>query len=213
MNSDRIYSVVTPMLRGLVKGRMGADRRRHFEAVPVPKGRVLFLGDSITEGGLWGDLFPELPTTNRGIGGEATYDLLERVDAAINDPLAVSLMIGTNDLHGPRALRETGQIVERAGEIVRRIRAGAPQALILVNSVLPAPRSSLRRSARSTWATARSRTGTTRRTSTSGPCSPTSPASSKQGLARGQPPPRAGRLPGLGRDPPLLPHQRSAQVM
>ena len=137
MNSDRIYSVVTPMLHGLVKGRMGANRRRHFEAVPVPKGRVLFLGDSITEGGLWGDLFPELPTTNRGIGGEATYDLLERVDAAINDPIAVSLMIGTNDLHGPRAQRETGQIVERAGEIVRRIRAAAPQALILVNSVLP----------------------------------------------------------------------------
>lgn len=137
MNSDRVYSVVIPLIRRMVKGRMGATRRRYFEAVPVPKGRVLFLGDSITEGGLWSDLFPELPTTNRGIGGEATYDLLERVDAAMNDPLAVSLLIGTNDLHGPRALRGTGQIVERTDEIVRRIRAAAPDALVLLNSLLP----------------------------------------------------------------------------
>jgi lysophospholipase L1-like esterase len=137
MNSDRIYSLLTPMMRRLVKDRMGATRRRHFEAVPVPKGRVLFLGDSITEGGLWSDLFPELPTTNRGIGGEATYDLLERLDATINDPLAVSLMIGTNDLHGPREKRDTTQIVERTDEIVRRIHAAAPDALILVNSILP----------------------------------------------------------------------------
>lgn len=137
MNSDRIYSLLTPLMRRLVKDRMGATRRRHFEAVPVPKGRVLFLGDSITEGGLWSDLFPDLPTTNRGIGGEATYDLLERVDATINDPLAVSLMIGTNDLHGPRENRDTAQIVDRIDEIVRRIRAAAPDALLLVNSILP----------------------------------------------------------------------------
>lgn len=137
MNSDRIYSAVIPMIRALVKGGVGATRRQHFEAVPVPKGRVLFLGDSITEGGLWSDLFPELPTTNRGIGGEATYDLLERVDATINDPIAVSLLIGTNDLHGPRELREVSQIVERTDEIVRRIREAAPDALILLNSLTP----------------------------------------------------------------------------
>jgi lysophospholipase L1-like esterase len=137
MNSDRIYSMLTPLMRRLVKDRMGANRRRYFEAVPVPRGRVLFLGDSITEGGLWSDLFPDLPTTNRGIGGEATYDLLERVDSTINDPLAVSLMIGTNDLHGPRGRRDATQVVDRTDEIVRRIRAAAPDTLLLLNSVLP----------------------------------------------------------------------------
>ncbi len=137
MNTDRTYSVLIPMVRPLVKGRMGAGRRSHFDAVGIAKGRVLFLGDSITEGGMWPDLFPDLATSNRGIGGEATYDLLERVDAAINDPAVVSLMIGTNDLHGPRELRGTAQVVERTNEIVRRIREAAPSALILVNSVLP----------------------------------------------------------------------------
>lgn len=137
MNSDRIYSVLVPMLRPAVKGRMGAGRRKYFDAVPVPPRRVLFLGDSITEGGLWGDLFPDLRTSNRGIGGEATYDLLERVDSAINDPVAVSLMIGTNDLHGPRELRGTAQIADRLDRIVGRIRDRAPDAALLVNSVLP----------------------------------------------------------------------------
>ena len=125
------------MVRPLVKGRMGSSRRRYFDAVGIAKGRVLFLGDSITEGGLWPDLFPDLATSNRGIGGEATYDLLERVDAAINEPAAVSLMIGTNDLHGPRELRAPDQVVARVDEIVRRIRDAAPSALILVHSVLP----------------------------------------------------------------------------
>ena len=86
---------------------------------------------------MWPDLFPDLATSNRGIGGEATYDLLERVDAAINDPAVVSLLIGTNDLHGPRELRRPAQIVQRTDEIVRRIREAAPSALILLNSLLP----------------------------------------------------------------------------
>ena len=137
MNTGRTYSFLVPMVRPLVKGRVGADRRRHFDAVGIAKGRVLFLGDSITEGAMWPDLFPDLATSNRGIGGEATYDLLERVDAVINDPAVVCLMIGTNDLHGPRELRAPAKVVERTDEIVRRIREAAPSALILVNSVLP----------------------------------------------------------------------------
>ncbi|WP_183093749.1 DUF459 domain-containing protein [Nocardioides stalactiti] len=137
MNSDKVYSTLIPMVRPLVKGRMGAARRRHFQAVPVPPGRVLFIGDSITEGGLWPDLLPDLLTSNRGIGGEATYDLLERVDSAINDPVAVSLLIGTNDLHGPRELRSVAQVAQRFEEIVRRIRDRAPSTHLLVNSVMP----------------------------------------------------------------------------
>jgi lysophospholipase L1-like esterase len=137
VNSDRKLSVLIPLLRPIVKDRKGATRRRHFEVVPVPPRRVLFLGDSITEAGLWSDLFPELPTTNRGIGGEATYDLAERVDGASNDPIAVSLLIGTNDLHGPRELRDLRQVAARHDEIVARIRELAPDARLLVNGLLP----------------------------------------------------------------------------
>ena len=49
MNSDRRFSILVPMVRSVVKDRMGATRRHHFATVPVPPRRVLFLGDSITE--------------------------------------------------------------------------------------------------------------------------------------------------------------------
>ena len=81
--------------------------------------------------------FPDLPTVNRGIGGETTTDLLERLDDAVVEPRAVSLLIGTNDLHGPRSGRDLHSIAERARHIVARIRHRAPEAPLLVNSVLP----------------------------------------------------------------------------
>lgn len=137
MNSDRRFSLVVPLVRSVVKDRMGATRRHHFATVPVPPRRVLFLGDSITEAGPWPDLFPDLPTSNRGIGGEATYDLLERLDQAVNDPIAVNLLIGTNDLHGPRGLRDPRGIAARTDEIIARLRTLAPDAHLLVNGLLP----------------------------------------------------------------------------
>lgn len=137
MNPDRRLRIIVPLLRPVVKDRMGATRRRHFDTVPVPPRRVLFLGDSLTEAGLWSDLFPDLPTTNRGIGGEATYDLVERLDGTLNDPLAVSLLIGTNDLHGPRSLRDPRGVAARTDAIVARIRERAPGARLLVNGVFP----------------------------------------------------------------------------
>lgn len=140
MNSDRRFSILVPMVRSVVKDRMGATRRHHFATVPVPPRRVLFLGDSITEAGLWPDLFPELPTSNRGIGGEGTYDLLERLDQAVNDPIAINLLIGTNDLHGPRELRDLRGIAARTDEIVARLRELAPDATLLVNGLLPRTR-------------------------------------------------------------------------
>jgi lysophospholipase L1-like esterase len=59
------------------------------------------------------------------------------LDGAINDPIAVSLMIGTNDLHGPRKERDTTKIADRTDEIIGRIRGLAPSAQVFVNSVLP----------------------------------------------------------------------------
>jgi len=129
--------MLVPVIRPVVVGRIGAARQRYFEAMPPPTGRVVFLGDSITQYVGWDDLFPELPTANRGIGGETTSDVLARLETAIQQPLAVSLLIGTNDLHGPRAGRDVSGIAERTDEIVRRIRERAPEASLLLNSVLP----------------------------------------------------------------------------
>lgn len=136
MNSDKIYSVLVPVVRPVVV-KIGAKRQQLFEALPAPTGRVVLVGDSVTQNGPWHDIFPDLRIANRGIGGDTTVDLLNRLDAAIVEPQAVSLLIGTNDLHGPRRGRDVAGIAERVDEIVRRIRERAPEAPLLVNSLLP----------------------------------------------------------------------------
>jgi lysophospholipase L1-like esterase len=136
VNTDRIYLVLVPTIRPLVAAA-GRKRRRSFAAEKVTDGSVLFLGDSITQGGKWDELFPELSTLNRGINGDTTEDVLKRLDEALHKPIAVSLLIGTNDLHTYRRLKNPEGIVARAEEIVERIRAAAPEAQILINSMTP----------------------------------------------------------------------------
>jgi lysophospholipase L1-like esterase len=108
-----------------------------FAAVPRSPGRIVFLGDSITEFTQWEDWFPQLRTSNRGVGGQAIRDVMARLETAIVDPKAVSLLIGTNDLHGLGASRELGEIAAQMRALVTRIRELAPSACLLVNGVMP----------------------------------------------------------------------------
>ncbi|HEY8590760.1 MAG TPA: hypothetical protein VIL55_14535, partial [Naasia sp.] len=73
-------------------------RRQQFAEVGARSGRVVFLGDSISEFGLWEEWFPEIPVLNRGIGGETSAQVLARLETAITEPRAVFLLVGTNDL-------------------------------------------------------------------------------------------------------------------
>lgn len=66
------------------------------------RGAVVFLGDSITQGwgGGLGAAFPGVKVANRGISGDTTRGVLLRLqdDVLVLDPVAVVLLIGTNDL-------------------------------------------------------------------------------------------------------------------
>ncbi len=75
--------------------------------------RVVFMGDSITDG--WGrgrgEFFPGKPYVNRGISGQTTPQMLIRFrpDVIALKPKAVVILAGTNDLAGntgPETLEE-----------------------------------------------------------------------------------------------------------
>lgn len=136
MNPDRRALLVVPLTARLTEA-IARRRRAQFEAAPVPEGRFVFLGDSITQRGLWDQWLPELPGLNRGIDGDSTSALLRRLDSAINHPIAVSLLVGTNDLHGAKELRDLAGIAARTEQIVRAIGARAPETTVFVNSVMP----------------------------------------------------------------------------
>lgn len=81
---------------------------------PEPAGkRVVFMGDSITDG--WGrkysDFFPGKPYVNRGISGQTTPQMLVRFrpDVVNLKPKAVVILAGTNDIAhntGPESLED-----------------------------------------------------------------------------------------------------------
>ena len=68
---------------------------------PGPKeNRVVFLGDSITDGWPLNQYFPGKPYINRGISGQITGQMLGRMKADVLDlkPRVVVVLGGTNDL-------------------------------------------------------------------------------------------------------------------
>jgi lysophospholipase L1-like esterase len=67
---------------------------------PVDPKRVVFLGDSITDGWKLAQYFPGKPYVNRGIGGQTTPQMLVRMfeDVINMKPAAMIVLAGTNDI-------------------------------------------------------------------------------------------------------------------
>jgi len=87
---------------------------------------VIMLGDSITEGIDWRELFPNARILNRGISGDTTAGLLNRLDEVIErHPKIVFLMIGINDL-------QTGVPVSTINANIRSIVGALEQKQIRV---------------------------------------------------------------------------------
>jgi lysophospholipase L1-like esterase len=136
MVSDRLWPAMAPVLRSITT-RMRAVRQSQIDVLPRVPDRVVFLGDSITRGGMWSEWFPELPTLNRGIDGDTIGGVAARLESALVEPRAVSLLIGTNDLSGLGRSRDVDEIASQMKDLVRRIGKLAPSASLFVNSVTP----------------------------------------------------------------------------
>lgn len=73
--------------------------------VPAPEkneDRVVFIGDSFTDGWKLTEYFPDKPYINRGISGQTTPQMLIRFrpDVVALKPKAVVILAGTNDIAG-----------------------------------------------------------------------------------------------------------------
>ncbi len=91
---------------------------------PVPKDRVVFMGDSITDGWRLAESFPGKPYVNRGIGGQTTAQMLVRMypDVIALKPAAVIIFAGTNDIaanNGPQTMTMIQQNLMAMAELAR----------------------------------------------------------------------------------------------
>lgn len=106
-----------------------------FAADPVTKKDIVFLGNSITAGTDWAKLLGMPNAKNRGISGDITYGVLERLDQVIaGKPAKVFVLIGINDVSKniPDSL-----ILRNYKSIISRIRKGTKNTQIYFYTLLP----------------------------------------------------------------------------
>jgi lysophospholipase L1-like esterase len=111
-----------------------------FKAHPVHKKDIVMLGDSLTAGANWDEVFPGLPIRNRGINADTTTGALARLDEITQGhPAAIFILIGTNDL--PWFVhRHDEMILGTYEKILEKIKRDSPTTKIFVQSLLPRAR-------------------------------------------------------------------------
>ncbi|MEQ1946058.1 MAG: GDSL-type esterase/lipase family protein [Bryobacteraceae bacterium] len=111
-----------------------AEANRRAGTPDAAKPRVVFFGDSITDFWRLNEYFPETDYINRGIAGQTTGDLLQRMKPDVLDlrPQAVVILAGTNDL----ARGIVPDTVERNYAVMADL-AAANKIKVLFASVLP----------------------------------------------------------------------------
>lgn len=113
------------------------QRTDFFKRYPVYKDDIVFLGDSITDGGCWEELFPGVPLKNRGINADTTTGVLNRMDEIlVNQPKAIFILIGTNDLPFFQ-YRHDDDILNTYTEILALCKKESPSTRVFVQSLLP----------------------------------------------------------------------------
>lgn len=130
------YSITRTLGDWAQLGRYAADDAK-LEREPVPPGRVVFMGDSITDFWRLATYFPGKPYVNRGISGQTTPQMLIRMFPDVIDlhPAAVIMLAGTNDIAGNTG-PETAKMVEENLEAMTEL-AQAHGIKVILCSLTP----------------------------------------------------------------------------
>lgn len=106
-----------------------------FNLLPDTKHEIIFLGNSMTDGCEWAELFQNPRIKNRGISGDTTKGILYRLSEVTRSaPDKVFLLIGINDLAigVPREI-----LFENICKIATQIRKDSPRTRVYLQSMLP----------------------------------------------------------------------------
>lgn len=106
-----------------------------FNSLPASAEEIIFLGNSITDGNEWSELFNDKRLKNHGISGDITAGIIHRIeDVAKRKPRKVFLLIGTNDL--ARNV-EPDSIIKNILSVSTYLRKQSPSTRLYVQSILP----------------------------------------------------------------------------
>lgn len=121
------------------------ERMARFEAEsPICNKDIVFLGNSLTEGGNWSEYFSTTEKRlnkkggairNRGIIGDTAEGISERLDEITKGaPKKIFLLCGVNDISHNLT---SGEIVKRIEELIVKIKRDSPKTKLYLQSLLP----------------------------------------------------------------------------
>lgn len=114
------------------------DRIEVFKRDTLRFNQIVFLGNSITEGGKdWNEKFGIVGISNRGISGDSTDGVIARLNEIIHfSPKAIFLLIGINDIYN-ELTPSTDYVANNILKIIKRINQELPETKIFLQTILP----------------------------------------------------------------------------
>lgn len=137
----RIFTIAATMCLALISAApLLADeyweqRTSLFELLPIHEDDIVFLGNSITDGGEFAELFNMPNIKNRGIRSDVITGVEKRLSqVTAGHPKKIFLLIGINDVsHG----HSVAELTRRYEQLVKRIRQESPETELYLQSVMP----------------------------------------------------------------------------
>lgn len=112
-----------------------AQRVANFRMYPNSNKDIIFLGNSITDYADWNELLQLPKARNRGISGDITFGILERLsEVTEGKPAKIFILIGINDI--ARNIPDS-VILDNYKRIIAGIKAASPKTKIYFNTLLP----------------------------------------------------------------------------
>lgn len=111
------------------------QRATLFEQLPITSTDIVFLGNSLTDGCEWAELFGNPHIKNRGISGDEVMGIYDRIDPILKGkPAKIFLLTGVNDVsHDLTA----DSILVMYRKLVSKIKSDSPKTKLYIQSILP----------------------------------------------------------------------------
>jgi len=111
------------------------DKKSIYGILKLARNDIIFIGDSLIEACEWSELFDNIRIKNRGIGGDTTEKVYQRLDKILeSQPKKIFVMIGTNDMN---AEDSKTKMIMNYRKIMDKISHESPHTSIYVHSILP----------------------------------------------------------------------------
>ncbi|MDE5875702.1 MAG: sialate O-acetylesterase, partial [Muribaculaceae bacterium] len=106
-----------------------------FDRLPIQANDIVFLGNSITDGGEFAELFKNDNIKNRGINSDVILGVEERLGQVTKGkPSKIFLLIGINDISHNLPVKT---LADRYEKLVKEIRQQSPETKLYLQSIMP----------------------------------------------------------------------------